>query len=218
MRLFAVLMSLCLFVTSSISPVFAANAPGDAADKAEAGAKQKLSVAHIELTGGYSEGVTAPGLFGDVVETLGTALQRFDKAARDDSLDAVILHISDPSIGWAKLNELRVGIQKMRAKGRKVYAWMESADTKGYLIAAACDQIVLPDSGMLMLPGLRAEEQPHRRHDVVARGGQRCDDQPEEKRDRISLISETAEPAQTAPPKRSGFVDQLFQGRHRLRF
>ena len=141
----------------SVSPMLAANAPGDAADKVEAVAKKKLSVAHIEITGGYSEGVSTPGLFGDVVETLGTALQRLDKAARDDSLDAVILHISDPSIGWAKLNELRVGIQKMRAKGRKVYAWMESADTKGYLIAAACDQIVLPESGMLMLPGLRAE-------------------------------------------------------------
>ena len=141
----------------SVSPLLAANAPGDAADKAEAVAKKKLSVAHIEITGGYSEGVSTPGLFGDVVETLGTALQRLDKAARDESLDAVILHIGDPSIGWAKLNELRVGIQKMRAKGRKVYAWMESADTKGYLIAAACDQIVLPESGMLMLPGLRAE-------------------------------------------------------------
>lgn len=156
MRIFAWLSwsALALF---SVSPLLAANAPGDAAEKAEAVAKKKLSVAHIEITGGYSEGVTAPGLFGDVVETLGTGLQRLDKAARDESLDAVILHISDPSIGWAKLNELRVGIQKMRAKGRKVYAWMESADTKGYLIAAACDQIVLPESGMLMLPGLRAE-------------------------------------------------------------
>ena len=147
MRIFAWLSwsALALF---SVSPLLAANAPGDAAEKAEAVAKKKLSVAHIEITGGYSEGVTAPGLFGDVVETLGTGLQRLDKAARDESLDAVILHISDPSIGWAKLNELRVGIQKMRAKGRKVYAWMESADTKGYLIAAACDQIVLPESGM----------------------------------------------------------------------
>ncbi len=156
MRIFA-LLSWSALALLSVSPLFAANAPGDAADKAEAVAKKKLSVAHIEITGGYSEGVSAPGLFGDVVETLGTALQRLDKAARDESLDAIILHISDPSIGWAKLNELRVGIQKVRAKGRKVYAWMESADTKGYLIAAACDQIVLPESGMLMLPGLRAE-------------------------------------------------------------
>ncbi len=152
MKLFAVLLS--LFV---IAPAYAANAPGDASDKAEAAAKKKLSIGHIEISGGYSEGATAPGLFGDVVETLGSGLQRLDKAARDESLDAVILHINDPSIGWAKLNELRVGIQKMRDKGRKVYAFMESVDTKGYLVAAACDQIIIPESGMIMLPGLRAE-------------------------------------------------------------
>ena len=98
MRIFA-LLSWSALALLSVSPLFAANAPGDAADKAEAVAKKKLSVAHIEITGGYSEGVSAPGLFGDVVETLGTALQRLDKAARDESLDAIILHISDPSIG-----------------------------------------------------------------------------------------------------------------------
>ena len=140
MRLFTVLLT--LFV---IAPVYAANAPGDASNKAEATAKKKLSVAHIEITGAYSEGVSAPGLFGDVVETLGSGLQRLDKAARDESLDAIILHISDPSIGWAKLNELRVGIQKMRAKGRKVYAWMESVDTKGYLLAVCSPTAISPN-------------------------------------------------------------------------
>jgi len=152
MRLFALLLSLLV-----IAPAFGANAPGDAPGKTDATARKKLSVAHIEIKGSYSEGVSAPGLFGDVVETLASGLQRLDKAARDESLDAVILHISDPSIGWAKLNELRIGIQKMRAKGRKVYAWMESVDTKGYLLASACDQIVIPESGMLLMPGLRAE-------------------------------------------------------------
>ena len=34
---------------------------------------------------------------------------------------------------------------------------MESGSTKDYLLAAACDHIVMPESGMLMLLGLRAE-------------------------------------------------------------
>src|SRR5207253_2683511 len=46
---------------------------------------------------------------------------------------------------------------KVRQKGRKVYAWLESAETKDYLLASACDQIVIPESGMVLLPGLRAE-------------------------------------------------------------
>ena len=130
-----------------ISPALAANTPdpnAPQADAAVAAAKKKLTVAHIEISGGYPEGAGAPGLFSEVVETLANALQRMDKASRDDDLEGVILHINGPSIGWAKLNELRTGIQKMRQKGRKVYAWMESASTKDYLLATACDEIIPP--------------------------------------------------------------------------
>ncbi|MEI8378719.1 MAG: signal peptide peptidase SppA [Planctomycetota bacterium] len=156
MKLTATLLTTLLL----ISPAIAANTPdpnAPQADAAAAVAKKKLTVAHIEIGGGYPEGAGAPGLFSEVVETLATALQRMDKASRDDELEGVILHINGPSIGWAKLNELRTGIQKMRQKGRKVYAWMESASTKDYLLATACDEIILPESGMLMMPGLRAE-------------------------------------------------------------
>jgi len=155
MKLIAPVLAMLL-----VSPVFAANTPDSTtpqpADAAQV-VRKKLNVAHIEVHGAYPEGAGAPGLFGDVVETLSTGLQRLDKAGKDDDLEAVILHINGPTIGWAKLNELRTGIQKMRQKGRKVYAWLESADTKDYLLATACDEIILPESGMIMMPGLRAE-------------------------------------------------------------
>ena len=124
---------------------------------AEKPAEKKLTVAHIEITGSYSEGAGGSGLFSEVVETLGDVLQRLKKAASDENLEAVVLHINGPHIGWAKLNELRTGIAKIRQKGRKVYAWLEGADTKDYLLASACDQIIIPESGMVMMPGLRAE-------------------------------------------------------------
>ena len=149
-------MTLFFVFTAIAADAFAANTP-QPADAEKATVKKKLNVAHIEVRGSYPEGAGAPGLFGEVVETLGTSLQRLEKAGKDDDLEAVILHINGPSIGWAKLNELRTGILKMRHKGRKVYAWLESADTKDYLLASACDQIILPESGMIMMPGLRAE-------------------------------------------------------------
>ena len=149
-------LSLALLTWMLVSPVFAANTP-QPADAEKPATKKKLSVAHIELHGHYPEGAAPPGLFGEIVETLPAALTRLEKAAKDDDLDAVVLHINGPSIGWAKLNELRTGILKMRQKGRKVYAWLESADTKDYLLATACDEIILPESGMVMMPGLRAE-------------------------------------------------------------
>lgn len=155
MKLIAPVLAMLL-----VSPAFAANTPGSTtpqpADAAQV-VKKKLDVAHIEIHGAYPEGAGAPGLFGEVVETLAGGLQRFEKAGKDDDLEAVVLHINGPTIGWAKLNELRTGIQKMRQKGRKVYAWLESADTKDYLLATACDEIILPESGMVMMPGLRAE-------------------------------------------------------------
>ena len=144
-----------LVLLGTASAVFA-QTPSDASQPAKE-APKKLTVAHIELKGGYSEGASGGGLFSEVVETLGDVLQRLKKAAGDDNLEAVILHIDGPHIGWAKLNELRTGIAKIRQKGHKVFAWLESADTKDYLLASACDQIVIPESGMIMLPGLRAE-------------------------------------------------------------
>ena len=134
-----------------------AQAPAEAKKEPAKEAPKKLSVAHIELKGSYSEGAGGESLFSEVVETLGDVLQRLKKAANDDTLEAVVVHIDSPKIGWAKLNELRTGIAKIRQKGRKVYAWMEGADTKDFLLASACDQIVIPESGMVMMPGLRAE-------------------------------------------------------------
>ncbi len=113
--------------------------------------------AHIELSGSYPEGAGAAGLFGDIIETLTTGVRRLDKAAKDDDVSGVILHIHGPEIGWAKLNEFRQAVQRVRAAGKPVTAWMESGSTKDYLLAAACDRVVLPESGMLMLLGVRAE-------------------------------------------------------------
>jgi protease-4 len=131
-----------------------AKAPSAVADDDE---KVIKTFAHIEVKGSYPEGAGAPGLFGEILETLTTGLKRLDKAAKDDDLAGVILHINGPEIGWAKLNEFRQGVKQIRDSGKKVTAFMESGSTRDYLLAAACDEIVLPESGTLMLLGLRAE-------------------------------------------------------------
>lgn len=113
--------------------------------------------AHIIIKGNYPEGPQMPGLFGDVTESLAKAVNRLEKAADDKSLSGVILHIKGTEVGWAKLNELRQAIFKVRKSDKKVYAWIESGMTKDYLIATACDQIVMPESASLILLGLHAE-------------------------------------------------------------
>ena len=113
--------------------------------------------AHIELRGSYPEGSAAPGLFGELHDTLTSGLKRFDKAAKDDDVTGVVLHINGPDLGWAKLNEFRKAIQEVRASGKTVTAWMESGIHRGLSARHRLRRIVMPESGMLMLLGVRAE-------------------------------------------------------------
>ncbi|MDA0834771.1 MAG: signal peptide peptidase SppA [Planctomycetota bacterium] len=112
---------------------------------------------HIEITGDYAEGTAAPGIFGELTETLNKSLERLAKAEGDENLVGVILHIKQPAIGLGKLNEFREAIARVRGKGKKVVAWMDEGTTKDYLLASACDEIVVPESGSLMVVGLRME-------------------------------------------------------------
>lgn len=113
--------------------------------------------AEIKLKGSYPEGAQAPSLFGAASESLATGVSRLDKAAQDDDVDGVILNISNPTIGWGKLHELRQSIERIHGSGKKVYAVLDSASSMDYLLATACDEIIMPESGMVMLLGLRAE-------------------------------------------------------------
>lgn len=120
-------------------------------------AKAPTQWAHLELKGGYPEGASMPGLFGAAMETMNTVIGRIEQASNDSNVGGVLLRINSPTLGWAKVNEFRTAIGKLRAKGKKVYAVMDDATTQGYLLASACDQIIMPESGSVMMLGLRAE-------------------------------------------------------------
>ena len=118
---------------------------------------QPLRFGEIELKGSYPEGAGAPGLFSANVETLADVIIRLDKAAADEKLDGVVLKINGATLGWAKVNELRQAVSRLRAKGKQAVAYFDSAETHDYLLACACNQIVMPESGELAMLGLRAE-------------------------------------------------------------
>lgn len=119
--------------------------------------KPRVTWAHIEVTGEYPETPQFPGLFGDLSEGLTDAVARLDKAADDPDVAGVVLKIDSPTIGWGKLHELRQGVARIRAKGKPVQAWLPVATTMDYLLATACDEIVMPESGFIGMVGLRAE-------------------------------------------------------------
>ncbi|MFP6618691.1 MAG: signal peptide peptidase SppA [Pirellulaceae bacterium] len=126
--------------------------------KAEEDAKKKrLVVARLTLRGTVPEMSAPDGLFATGTSSLLGLVDRMDQAASDEDISGLILKIRGTAIGRAQSEDLRLAIQRTRAAGRKVYADLESAMTPDYLLACACDHIIMPESGTLMIPGVRAE-------------------------------------------------------------
>jgi protease-4 len=116
------------------------------------------TLAHIRLHGELDEAPTAEDpLFGTAAENFQSKLDRIRKAQRDKSVDGLFLHLDGLEIGWGKLHELRGAVARFRQAGKKVFAYLDSGNTKDYLLAIACDEVCLPESGWLMLTGMRAE-------------------------------------------------------------
>ncbi len=117
----------------------------------------KHQVVKFTLDGDYPEGPGGAGVFADIRPSLATIVQRIDAAASDEDVRAVWLKIEDLRIGRGKINELRGAIARVRKAGKPAFAEITTADTSHYLLASACDKIVMPPSGMLLVPGVRAE-------------------------------------------------------------
>ena len=120
-------------------------------------AVKKATVVRIRLHGEYSEGPSAGGLLGETEPSLAQALRRLDRAAEDDKAAAVLLEIDDLDIGGGKVNELRAAVARVRKAGKPVYAELASTESSQYLVASACDEVVMIPSGMLLIPGVCAE-------------------------------------------------------------
>ncbi len=147
----------CAFAAALTLNSLAPLARADDKKEADASASGKITYAEIEIKGHYPEGAQLPGLFGEMTESLDAGIARIDKAATDEKIDGVILRINSPTIGWAKMGSFRKAIARVQAKGKKVHAWLDSAGTIDYVLASACDEVVMPEPGVVMMVGMRAE-------------------------------------------------------------
>lgn len=116
------------------------------------------TVAHLKLSGSPGEGPSASDpLFGSS-ETFKTKLDRIRKAREDKDVGALWLQIDGLSIGWGKVNELQRALADFRRSGKKVFAYLDSIDSAAqYAVACCCDEVCVPESGWVMLTGLRME-------------------------------------------------------------
>lgn len=87
-----------------------------------------------------------------------TSLWRsLEAAASDPHIKAVVLQPEGISAGWAKMQEIRMDVEKFRKSGKPVFAYLRQPGTREYFVACAADRIFMGPSESLMLKGLRAE-------------------------------------------------------------
>lgn len=79
------------------------------------------------------------------------------RAAKDPAVKGLLVRIAGPEIGFARAAEIHRAILRFRESGKPAWALLQSEGPDGYSIACACDQIVLPESSLLLLTGYRAE-------------------------------------------------------------
>ena len=125
-------------------------------EESEKPVAKKVRLAHIRIEGALPESPGEMSLFGDLGVDLRKTMARIEQAGEDKSVSGVILEI-EAEMGRGKLNELRGSIERVQASGKKVYALLETAMGSQYSLAAACDEIIMPESGDVLLPGVRAE-------------------------------------------------------------
>jgi len=128
-----------------------------AGDKKPATTAKKIRLAHIVIEGQLPESAGKMSLFGDLGIDLRKTISRIDKVAGDDSVAGLILDIRATTLSRGKLNELSAAVTRVRASGKKVMACLESAMGAQYLLASACDEIVMPESGMVLITGVQLQ-------------------------------------------------------------
>ncbi len=143
--------------TAVATPEKTAASPETQDEGEEAVTLKEAVVATITVKGMLPETTGQRGLFGELSANLAALSNRLERAAKDDELDGVVLRIRNPQLGRGKLAELRAAIERIQASGKRVVAQLESATSADFMLAGACDEIVLPESGVIVIPGVRAE-------------------------------------------------------------
>ena len=99
----------------------------------------------------------AADLFSEVRPSLSDIIGRIDAAGKDKDVAAVWIKLEGLSAGRGKINELRGAIARLRKANKPVYGELVTAEAGEYLVASACDEVFMPESGTLIIPGVRAE-------------------------------------------------------------
>ncbi|MEK6797487.1 MAG: signal peptide peptidase SppA [Planctomycetota bacterium] len=86
--------------------------------------------------------------------TLQDILDRFEKWSKDERVGAVLLNVSNLTLPLADVQELRGGLARLHDAKKKVFAFLNAPTPQGYLLASAADELAIPPTGAVVIPGL----------------------------------------------------------------
>ena len=121
---------------------------------------EKGSILVVSLEGTFPEyppGGYTSGLLAESVPTLHGVLDDLAKASVDDRVNGVLLILDRPQAGYATLEEIRAGIQKVRDAGKPVWSWSDYVDLKSLYVASVCDSFFVHPTGYCFLGGMYVE-------------------------------------------------------------
>ncbi len=81
-------------------------------------------------------------------------LQSIEKAEKDKDIAGIILNMNNFRSGYGSTEELRQRLDKFKASGKKIIAYVRSLDLGNYYLATVADQIVMHPIGEIQLEGL----------------------------------------------------------------
>ncbi|MHC4954056.1 MAG: signal peptide peptidase SppA [Planctomycetota bacterium] len=142
--------------TSEATPVKPALKDAKAPAKKPEAANEAL-IAEIKVKIANSEDPFAEMPFGPSRLNYLGFLNEVREAARDPEIDGVVLKLDSYQVGWARVVELRDALLELRKSGKKVFLYKENYTTADLVFAAAADRVSMPETGIVMLPGLAIE-------------------------------------------------------------
>jgi protease-4 len=154
------LLTLCtagLLLTFGVAAAQAADKDDKKDDKKADSTKPTIPV--FRLSGAITEAPADETLFfaSSKAVSLKDLVARMEKAAKDESVKAVVILQEGGSTGAAQKEELRQAMAKLRAAGKDVYAHADSLSMGEYVLLSGASRLSIVPTGDLWITGLHAE-------------------------------------------------------------
>jgi len=115
------------------------------------------SILHLNISGEIVEyNEYYDNFFSDMGTGSHEIIQKINYAAQDDNIQGILLEPAWIMCGYAVLNEIKHSLQEFQKTGKKVYAYLERAGNKDYLLASVADEVYLNPSASagILLTGI----------------------------------------------------------------